>query len=436
MALLTRQKRVRRVRGMGSAVIVLLGATLLSAAPAALAGSGSKLVLLQISPTSVAAGDSVSFSVTVKNEANPQSLGSANLTVPSGFAVTSASAGTVVNGVVELRNLALAPGSSVTVTVNANAPCAGGANAWAVVAKQANDFSGPPGNNFTVDTSSTGLSTTVSGNCHLAFLSMPADAVVNGTISTVPFTANGGAVQVEVLDGNNQLITNSTAPVSLSLSATSPNEGQGAVLSGGAAIDASGGIASFNTLSINVHGVYVLLASSTTAGITSALSMPFGIWDDDASCANGQSCNASINVKNSMSTDIQGLAGGGGFLSLSLGEDSLSCGDTFNHAPSVTTVSAFGYSAAQPKTVTLTIFKAALKSYPNSGLSFWAVCYASPNEFTTASGPAPFGNGFFTGLLADCGPAFPAPCVQSISKDPANDVVEVVSVPAGDPTFH
>jgi hypothetical protein len=433
-----------RARGFRSAIVVaLLGVGFLSIVPPAEAAtSGVKTVAASVSPANVAAGADAVFSFTLTNEAAVQSLGSANVTLPTGFVLNSiapAAAGSIVGGIVELRNLGLAPGASVTISVDATAPCAATPPpppSWVVVAKQANNFNGPPGNDFTLDPASS-ISTSVSGSCQLAFFAQPAEAVVNTSISSVPFVSGGGAVEVQVLDGNKNPIPSSTAPITLMLSPSSPNAPAGAVLSGGGATNASGGIASFTTLSINLHGVYVL--SATSPGITSAPSNSFGIWDSDGGCGALQPCNASSSVKNVMNTQIQGVAGPGGFLSISLGEDRLSCNGNFNHAPSFTTFSEVNYSPPPPQpqqvTVTLTIFKSELKNYPNSGLSFWAICYGSSKVFTTSSGtPAPLVNGLYTGLLPNCTTAQgPPPCVESIGKDPANDIVETVSVPLGDP---
>ena len=106
---------------------------------------------------------------TFHNENKTQRLGAANLTAPSGYTVTSASlpagspgsASVVVVGklyVVELRNLALAPGQSLTVTINlGTAPCSTGL--WSVEAKQANNFNGA-GNDLTLDSANSNLLTT------------------------------------------------------------------------------------------------------------------------------------------------------------------------------------------------------------------------------------------------------------------------------------
>jgi hypothetical protein len=49
--------------------------------------------------------------------------------------------------------------------------------------------------------------------------------------------------------------------------------------------------------------------------------------------------------------------------------------------------------------------------------------------------PAPLApNGLYTGLLPSCNSVNgAAPCVESISKDPADDIIEAVKVPPGDP---
>jgi hypothetical protein len=49
------------------------------------------------------------------------------------------------------------------VTVTADVPCAAGDYNWLVVAKQANDFSGPPGNDFGPLTEDSSLTTSVTG---------------------------------------------------------------------------------------------------------------------------------------------------------------------------------------------------------------------------------------------------------------------------------
>ena len=67
---------------------------------------------------------------------------------------------------------------------------------------------------------------------------------------------------------------------------------------------------------------------------------------------------------------------------------------------------------------------------PNNGAAFYQVCYSSDTAFVNRSG-----NVVNTGLLPDCNAATPPPCVVSITKDKAGQIVEKVSVPSGDPKF-
>jgi hypothetical protein len=109
---------------------------------------------------------------TITNQNSQQQLGSANLTPPQGYTVTgvSVSGGTaaVVGNVVQLRNLNLAPGQpggsvSVTITLSSVA-CA--AAPWTVEAKQANSFSGPPGNDLGPLVNSNLVTTLCSAPCN------------------------------------------------------------------------------------------------------------------------------------------------------------------------------------------------------------------------------------------------------------------------------
>jgi hypothetical protein len=96
-----------------------------------------------------------------------QQIGSANLTPPPGYTLSgggSVSPGTfsVVRNVVELRNLNLAPGQSATATIDVtSSPCSAGS--WGIIAKQANDFSGLPGNDLGPLTSDSNLVTSLCG---------------------------------------------------------------------------------------------------------------------------------------------------------------------------------------------------------------------------------------------------------------------------------
>jgi hypothetical protein len=156
-----------RLRTYGAALLTALIATCALAAPA---GAATKPFSVVISPNPVPVGKTVPLQATFTNRATTQTLGSADLTPPprSGFTVgdpVSVGAGdaSVSGNVVHLRNLALAPGRSVTarfmVTVPSSSPCAAAKFTWQVLAKQSNDFNGLPGNDFTLQSATSSLTT-------------------------------------------------------------------------------------------------------------------------------------------------------------------------------------------------------------------------------------------------------------------------------------
>jgi predicted component of type VI protein secretion system len=149
-------RRVRAV-AMGFLLVALATAGLASASP----DKPYSVVL-----TDNVAASGLTVTATFVNETAHQRLGSADLTAPAGYAMSSATASegsaTVVGNVVELRNLGLMPGQSVTVTIKlSSSTCS--THEWTVIAKQANNFSGPPGNNLTLDTANSNLNTAVCG---------------------------------------------------------------------------------------------------------------------------------------------------------------------------------------------------------------------------------------------------------------------------------
>lgn len=127
-------------------------------APAALA---TRFYTPTISPTSAAAGSTTSFTVTIKNTSPTSTsfkLGSANVTVPAGFALSSVSTvappagkawtATPAGAVLQLRAGGtttanrLSPGQAVSVTFSANVRCALGSSGWTTAAKEGNLFTG------------------------------------------------------------------------------------------------------------------------------------------------------------------------------------------------------------------------------------------------------------------------------------------------------
>jgi hypothetical protein len=113
-------------------------------------------------------------------------------------------------------------------------------------------------------------------------------------------------------------------------------------------------------------------------------------------------------------------------------KDTLSCGDTFNHAPSVTTAATFHFSATGNKTMVGIIDKTIDQAQPNNGVSFYRVCFESDDmTFTYPGGVVhPMGTPF---LLPDCkAVGGTPPCVKSITKTNAGDVLETITLPPDD----
>jgi len=410
-------------------------------APAAQAGattstcgsSAGKCYQLTVSPAATPAGASASFSFTITNEATTQQLGSAQITAPAGFVITSApGSASFTPSSARFLNLAIAPSGQATLHVSVTAPCGAGSYQWGIQAKQSNDFSGPPGNDFQLDPSSANnLTGAVTGSCSLKFVSTaePA-ATVAGKVITSGLNSSGGPIQVAVLDGSHQLATASTAAVTVAIGT---NAGAG-TLSGTTTVSASSGIASFADLSIDKAGTgYTLVASSP--GITPDTSSFFTIWGSLSGCSG--SCSGSASSKTTVETVT--TSGSGQTLGIGLGGGSFLCG-SYGETTDPVTFDLLDSSGAPLGSAAfsgaLEIPKSSVQSSGHPGASSWQICYASTTSFTAqpnTSGTVTFGNDtYFTGLLPNCSSTQPAPCVQARNKDNAGDVV-ITFLATGDP---
>jgi hypothetical protein len=153
---------------------LILGASLLGvamlAAPAVgqtCAPPSGKCFAVAVSPASVTAGVSASFAFTITNEASTQTLGSAQISAPAGFVITSApGAASFTPSSALFLNLNLAAGAHTTppLMVTATVSCNRSTSTyqWGMEAKQSNEFNGP-GNDFVLDTANSTLSGTLTG---------------------------------------------------------------------------------------------------------------------------------------------------------------------------------------------------------------------------------------------------------------------------------
>ena len=412
----TRPFSARRLLPLALALI-MLGLLV----PRAFADTTSKPYAVDVTAHIVSAGSTQTFVATLTNETGTQQLGSANLTVPAGFTIVStgtptpAGTATVVGNVVQLRDLATPAGSSASVSIVAIAPCPAGTYTWSVIAKQANNFTGDPGNDLSFDAANSDLNTTLNGTCRLGFgfLTQPADAQVNTNITTQRYLPAGAPVQVEVLDADGNLITSSTVPVSLSI-VTNPSGGT--LSSAGAS--AVGGIATFSILSIDRTGLgYTLGATTTAIAIDPGTSTPFDIVDVGKECPSGPCQSGNVTNGNTTAQETTSSGTAGDQLTLALSVETLDC----TGYTELSAVVTFDVTGSRTKTITITIPKSA-GLFANGR----QVCFSSPTPFVDR-----FGATVTTGLLPDCTVA-PAPCKLS-SKVVKKTIVVTFSAPAGDP---
>jgi hypothetical protein len=419
--------------------LAVLGLVLGLVAPVALAGTTIKPALVTGIPAQVAPG-SFTATVTITNEAPQQQLGSANLTPPSGFtiqgAAASAGTSTISSNTLQLRNLSLPPGGSVTVALQMMAPCVAPTDpSWSIRIKQSNNFNGPPGNDFVLDPAST-TSTTLSGSgCVLVFSREPASAQTGASITSVAFDPSGASVEVQVQDGLGHLV-DSSASITIGIGV---NPG-GGTLSGTTTSSAVGGIADFTSISIDQPGLGYTLAASSP-GVTGAESTAFDIADVVVPCTTGSTCTG---AESNPTTSVSVTASSGqsdGVLTISLlGNSDFQCAGYIAYS----TPTEFNVTAGDRfKTVTIRLDKRVVNQIPDNGAAHFQVCYVSPNAYTTdgSGNPVSFfdrnGDPIYPnqpGLLPDCNnTSSNPPCVLSRNKDKAGDVIVTFLAPIGDP---
>lgn len=100
-------------------------------------------------------------------------------------------------------------------------------------------------------------------------------------------------------------------------------------------------------------------------GASATLSGTASVHDAIATCSGcsgGESCSTGATVSNQMSTGVSGTSTTNGQIFVDVGLDTLSCGDRFDHAPEVSTVTESDFSSASGELITLTIDKEHVES--------------------------------------------------------------------------
>lgn len=423
-----------RARARLGGLLALLCAVAL---PSDALGAGNiKPYTLDIAPSTLAAGQPTTLTATYTNRTTTQQLGSSNLTAPEGYTVASASTSapgqaSVSGRTVQLRNLSLPPGASLTVTMRVVPPCAPGTARWSAVTKQANDFKGPPGNDLTLDAARSSTSTTTVGSCHLRFVTQPADAGGGQALTDTAYTpAPGGApIRIELLDGLDNRIS-STAAVTV---ATAP----ATLLSGTLTVPMNDGVATFSDLSISAPGDYRLVASSP--GSEPATSDEFRVDQFGATCEEDIDCSGTVeNADTRMEVTALGDAGAtdATVLTVSFEARAIDCPGYTERMPDSVRIDAPG----RIKLATATLRPGI------AGTDMLQSCLEAPYQFT----PRPLtpltaedtdGDGTpdqWRGLLPDClevttGLVFPPPCVDARGTNPDGSRWIRTKLPAPDP---
>ncbi len=465
-----RQARAGAVAALalGAGGGLLLPALLSASAPASAATASANAVGacthapencagLAVSPTTPAAGDTVTFTFALTNAAAKADDGagttaeirSVELSVPAGFLVEGAvSPGSVATTptTVTFDNLAIPVGGTAKLTVTAAVPCgeaAGAATNWGFVARDTSSLTAAKNDdNFALDPAGTAaLTGSITGECSLGFAAGP-----GGTTAATPLTAgfdsHGGPVQVQVLSATGSSVAGFAGAVSVGLAAgpagstlggrTTEQAGPG---SGGASV------ASFSDLTLSEAGPgYQLEATGTN--LQPGRSSDFSIYQTIAACS-ASTCADSSTSPGVVANLRTASAEPGGFLASGFGGVNLACAgyDAVTEPLDFSAVAANGVATSTSGvTATLEISKALVRSSGREGVAHWQICFASTRPFVAQGGHTTStmlrigGTTYYTGLLARCSPRTSAPCIVSRTKTRAGQVLLTVRS-TGDPIF-
>jgi hypothetical protein len=390
----------------------------------------------------VAPGVPTRVELALTNTSTQQRLGAADVRLPAGLvADTSVAArptvvvapsgggaptATLVGSTIRLRDLNAAPLSVVTVAVTVTA--GPGTHVLTTVAKQANNFSGPPGNDLVLLGSAP--SVTTDGCLQLRFRTQPGDSERD---QLIPWASDLGPPQVDVTDTAGNPVTVAGLAVTVTLgtdpTGTDPLTGTRTVATG------ADGVATFADLRISRSAEgYTLTASAPDfAPVTST---PFDVYDD--LCAAGERCETSAGdlATDQLRATASGTAGaGGGGLIVSTQPPVGGSGGCAppppgeKYTPLPTEVSLFGTPGVVDKLVTIRVSKEYDQTFPQNGAAHYQIC-ARPEEPTSVYSVfldrytgQQVGVGEW-GYLPDCAAiSEPTVCVVSRTKNAADVLV-------------
>jgi len=449
---------VHRSRAIVMAAAVLVITALLSVGKAQAAPS-TKYYTASVSPGAVAAAVSQQhFTVVLSNcgdqasgcpNASQQSFESADIGVGPAFTNVSATVTAagwyvvepVTNGIVELRsnNGALAPGSSLSISVVADTPTSFGLYTWTTAVKQSNQFKGA-GNSFTI--AGTQPQVLVGLPDHLAFVTEPSNVQESTQTSS---SAMCPAPSVQVVDANGTPITVGSAQISLVADTAHGDP----ALGGDTSAASVNGLATFGSsdcssgVTASTLGVGYQLQATTTwsfgayqeALSTDQDSAPFDVVQLLTACPAGSPCDGTASGANTTASVSTSTSDTNDQLEIAIGIDSLANTTCRPYSPPTGIEVVRVFVDNRSKIVTVTFDPTVVSQAPNNGAGLYRVCFSAPwGNWVTDSGAAPTFNtatNEFEGLLPTCGHAglLPDnPCVLSRSMS-AGSVIDTVSVP-------
>jgi hypothetical protein len=418
-----------RRRGLRGLALVAVIVGIVAGAGSAGATTQTKFYGASVSPTSTAAASSsVEYTLTLENESNStQTVGSGNFWAPAGWTVNSVvstpvtstdshtwniskqSGSTAPDGTkadaVQFRaatnNDALTPGSSVSAKVLATAACTAGAAVWQTEVKQANNFSGNPGNDFQPAAGDVNTTVTVSPAALGSFVFNTIGTQQTGVTFTVTVTAKDTC-------GNTK---------------TDYSPGAGASLSGNLI-----GISPYPSLNWNT-GVGTADLTPTASQLGAKLhyqdgaigkdSNSFNVVDQKTTCS---TTTIKCELTNGTTTVDADTPTGDQLLNLGLvsGSGVTLTGCTSGGVPSgeaVVTVDPTNYTG--PFTITLTYDKSIA---PGTGVANFVVCKSNDDGATWKQ-------------LSPCKNHPSPPCIVSRSRTGVGDLVENLLVTPTDPGY-
>jgi len=388
-----------------------------------------------VSPSSgVAAKSRVTYTLTLKNKSNStQTIGSSNFWAPSGWTVNSVpsipvtspdghswnismqSGSTSPNGtnddVVKFRAAtssdALAPGQMVQASVDATASCTTGAALWQTETKQANSFSGSPGNDFQPAAGDLNTTVTVGAAALGSFVFDAIPTQTTGVSFTVTVTAYDSCLNKKTDYGGGATLSGNLTGIStypLTWDPHTPGVGTASLTP----------IASQFSAKLHVADGAIAADSNTfnvldTAGQCTATSGPCDVGNGtttvDSTLTGSQKLDIGLisgaAIGSFTPTAVNGCTAGA-----PLGDEAL------------VTIDPTGYTSAF--TITLTYAKSIA---PGTGVSNFVVCKSNDNGATWEQ-------------LSLCNSKHPSPpCIVSRSRTGVGALVETLYVSPTDPAW-